>query len=83
MSHPSSGPVAEAGKLVGVVRAGALFGSSDDVTVDEVMEAPVFVRIDDAVEEIAELAQFLEGAEVPVVDRGGVLLGAVAPDSLY
>jgi len=68
-------PVAEVGRLVGIVRAVALNGTADETTIGEVMEPPVFLHVEDFIEDAAEMATFLDGGAVPVVDRDGVLFG--------
>lgn len=70
-------PVAEAGRLVGIVRETALLDSSPDATIGDVMEAPVFVHVDDLVEDSVQVARFLDGGDVPVIDRGGALFGVI------
>lgn len=71
-------PVAEAGRLVGIVRAESLVGVSADTTVGAVMEAPVFLHVDDPIDDIVDVARFLAGGAVPIVDRDGGLFGVVA-----
>jgi len=71
-------PVAEAGRLVGIVRVEALVGYSPNATIGEVMESPAFVHVDDPVEDSAQVSRFLDGGAVPVIDRGGVLFGEIA-----
>jgi len=71
-------PVVADGKLIGIVRKGALADSSCDATVADVMEEAIFVAADDRIEITADLAEYLDGAPVPVVDDSGRLLGGVA-----
>lgn len=71
-------PVAEAGRLVGIVRSGTLLGVSGEATVGEVMEAPVFLHVDDPIDDVVDVARFLAGGAVPVVDRDGRLFGVIA-----
>ncbi len=71
-------PVAEAGRLVGILRVEAFVGYSASATIGEVMESPVFVHVDDPVEDSAQVSRFLDGGAVPVIDRGGVLFGEIA-----
>ncbi|MCL1601479.1 MAG: hypothetical protein M3112_08100, partial [Actinomycetia bacterium] len=70
-------PVAEDGQLVGIVRTEMLLACSDETTIGEVMEEPVFLHVDDVAEDSEHVAQFLGGGAVPVVDRGGNLFGEI------
>jgi len=71
-------PVVADRKLIGIVRKGALADSQCDSTVADVMEEAIFVTADDHIEAIADVAEQLDGAPVPVVDDAGNLLGGVA-----
>jgi hypothetical protein len=68
-------PVAEEGCLVGLVRRPVLEAADPSATLGSLMEPPAFVRIDDELEQAGVLADFFEGAPVPVVDAGGRLCG--------
>ncbi len=68
-------PVAEQGCLVGLVRRRALESADPAAPLGALMEAPVFVRLDDDLSRAAGLSTFLEGAPVPVVDADGRLSG--------
>lgn len=68
-------PVAEAGRLVGIVRRSALRDDDGTRTVGEVMEPAVCVAYDEPLSAADELVAFLDGAPVPVVDDDGRLLG--------
>lgn len=70
-------PVAEAGHLVGVVRASTLAHSPDDATVGDVMEPPVSVAAKEPLAAAVELAEFLDGGPVPVTGSDGDLMGVV------
>ncbi len=72
-------PVASEGLLVGIVRLRSAQGADASVTIESVMEDPVFVRFDDPLESAGELGGFLEGSPVPVVDGNGRLCGVVEP----
>jgi len=73
-------PVAEAGRLVGIIRATILRGAPDEATIGDVMEAPVFLHVDDAVDDVIEIEAYLGGGPVPVVDRAGKLFGVIAAE---
>ena len=73
-------PVAEAGRLVGIVRARSLLSGTDEATVGEVMEAPVFLHVDDPIDDVVDVARFLAGGAVPVVDRDGRLFGVITAE---
>jgi len=70
--------VAEEGRLVGLVRRRALEAADPAAPLGSLMEAPIFALADDALDVVAGLAAFLEGAPVPVVDGAGRLCGMVA-----
>ncbi len=70
--------VAEEGRLVGLVRRRALEAADPAASLGSLMEAPIFALADDALDVVAGLAAFLEGAPVPVVDGAGRLCGMVA-----
>jgi CBS domain-containing protein len=72
-------PVAENGKLVGIVRRSALLMVGHGVNVGAIMEDPIAVTTDTAVDEIGEVAEALGGAPVPVIDDDGFLVGVVGP----
>jgi CBS domain-containing protein len=72
-------PVAENGKLVGIVRRSALLLVGHGVLVGSVMEDPVAVRLDTPTDEVGEVGQALGGAPVPVIDEDGFLVGVVGP----
>lgn len=70
-------PVAEAGRLVGIVRVDALTDFADDATIGDVMDAPVFLHVDDPLSDSTDVSRSLSGGAVPVVDRGGHLFGEI------
>ncbi len=72
-------PVAEDGRLVGIVRRSALMMVGDGTHVGALMEDPVAVQVDTPVHEIGEVAEALGGSPVPVVDADGFLVGVVGP----
>jgi hypothetical protein len=74
VEHPAT-PVVDEGRLVGVVRRDSLAAAGDDATVGEVADEPVFVYVDDPLDDVGELTDFLDGSPVPVVDREARLLG--------
>ncbi|MCB2223793.1 MAG: hypothetical protein KQH83_06415 [Actinobacteria bacterium] len=70
-------PVAEEGRLVGVVRAAGLTGADPGAELRAVMEAPISVPWDASMMEASRAALALDGAPVPVVGPDGRLLGTV------
>jgi len=69
--------VAEEGRLVGLVRRRALQAADPAASLGNLMEAPIFALAEDALDVVTDLAAFLEGAPVPVVDGTGRLCGMV------
>jgi hypothetical protein len=74
-------PVADEGRLVGLVRRRALEAADPAVALGSIMESPLFALAEDPLDAVPGLAAFLEGAPVPVVDGSGRLCGMVAPDA--
>ena len=74
--------VAEEGRLVGLVRRRVLEAAHPAASLGSLMEAPIFALADDALDVVAGLAIFLEGAPVPVVDGAGRLCGMVASSAV-
>ncbi|MDF1594579.1 MAG: hypothetical protein P1T08_00590 [Acidimicrobiia bacterium] len=72
-------PVADNGKLVGIVRRSALMLAGAGTQVGEVMEDPVAVMVDSPIDEIGQVGEALGGAPVPVIDDDGFLVGVVGP----
>ncbi len=79
--HPAV-PVAEEGRLVGILRMTALRGARPDTIVADVMEPPVAVDCTDRIEAAADLIRFLDDSPVPVVDRAGHIVGVLPPTHL-
>jgi len=71
--------VVEDGILVGIIRRSALEAAPPDATVESIMEDAVFLSTDDPVDAAADLAAFLNGSPIPVVDASGRLFGSLAP----
>jgi len=71
-------PVAEEGRLVGLVRRRALEAADPAEPLGRIMESPLFALAEDALDVVPGLAAFLEGAPVPVVDGAGRLCGMVS-----
>ncbi len=69
--------VVDRAELIGIVRRGALEVADPGVPVQSVMEAPVSVEMQAAVEEAMVLAPRFSGAAIPVVDDDGLLVGAL------
>lgn len=69
--------VVDEGKLVGLLRRSAVIDSPQ--TVEQVMEGPRSALQTDAVEAASELAEYFDGAPIPVVDRRDRLVGAFDP----
>jgi hypothetical protein len=76
--HPVTA-VVDDGALVGIVRSSALASAAPGDTVESIMEDAVFLSIDDPIEAAGDLADFLDGAPIPVVDGGGRLVGSLTP----
>jgi len=70
-------PVAEEGRLVGLVRHRALSEADPGAPLGRIMEAPAFALAEDPLNVVGELSAFLDGAPVPVVDASGRLCGMV------
>ena len=75
-------PVAEEGRLVGIVRVEGLVDVDPTAPIADVMEDAPFIDVSDTLEMIAELSEFFEGSPIPVVDRNGMLTGLVDPAQL-
>lgn len=71
-------PVAEGGKLVGIVRAATLRSAHKRTAIGDVMEPAVAVSATEPTEAAAELYEFLDGGPVPVVDEQGYFIGTIA-----
>jgi CBS domain-containing protein len=69
-------PVASDGRLVGLFRATGQLPPTG-VVVQDVMEEPLFLEVDDPVDAADELRSFFDGAPIPVVDRNGQLVGVL------
>ncbi|MBM3695175.1 MAG: hypothetical protein FJW79_04495 [Actinobacteria bacterium] len=72
-------PVAEEGRLVGLVHRRRLDDADPAQPLSHLMEAPRAVQVDDPLEAAAALAVTLDGTPVPVIDSGGRLRGLVRP----
>ncbi|MFQ5554459.1 MAG: hypothetical protein ACE5GC_03700 [Acidimicrobiia bacterium] len=69
-------PVVDQGLLVGVVRRSSLRARGSG-TVQDVMEPAPMVRMTDAATALDEVADFYEGAPIPIVDDDGRFAGSV------
>lgn len=74
-------PVAEDGRLIGIVRRRALEAAAPAATLGSLMEDPTFALVDDPLDAAAQLFAFLDGAPVPVVDGARRLCGLLALSS--
>jgi CBS domain-containing protein len=74
--------VAENGRLVGVVRRGALEAAAQESTVSDLMEEPVAVRWDDSLEDAGKQLVGIDGTPIPVTDPAGRLVGALQRSEL-
>ena len=72
-------PVAEGGRLVGIVRRDALRTAPDGLQLGDIMEPPVSVSATESLEAARDLHQFLDGGPIPVVDNAGHLIGMIPP----
>lgn len=70
-------PVAEEGRLVGLVRHRALRAADPATPLGRIMEAPAFALAEDPLDVVGGLSTFLDGGPVPVVDASGRLCGMV------
>lgn len=70
-------PVAESGRLVGILRMTSLRSARPDMTVADVMEPPVAVTCTEPIEAAAELTRFLDDSPIPVVDDTGHIVGVL------
>jgi hypothetical protein len=70
-------PVADEGKLIGILRAAALRKSTTDSVVADLMEAPVAVSAAEPASAAAELAEFFGQSPIPVIDSYGQLVGVI------
>jgi len=68
-------PVAEEGRLIGLVRRRVLEAAPPTATLGSLMEPPSCARLNDPLDAALALAEALEGAPVPVVDAAGRLCG--------
>lgn len=71
-------PVAEGGKLVGVLRKTSLLTGHPGLPVEAVMDEAVAVLATAPLDEIDDLSRFLDGAPVPVIGPDGRLIGLAA-----
>jgi hypothetical protein len=79
VSDDAALPVANGGRLVGMVRRRALEGAPPSATLGTLMEEPVCARVDDPLDTLGDLAASLDGAPLPVVDSHGRLCGLLSP----
>jgi hypothetical protein len=70
-------PVLDVGRLIGIVRRDTMLGAAPDEKVGVLVEDPVFVYLDDPLDDVEELTEFLDGSPVPVIDREGRLVGTI------
>jgi hypothetical protein len=81
VTHPVSA-VVDDGALVGLVRRARLLDAPTGAAVGDVMETPVFVDAADALVDVLPIADFFEGAPIPLIDRNGMLVGSLDPDAV-
>ncbi|MBN2113902.1 MAG: hypothetical protein JW785_07235 [Acidimicrobiia bacterium] len=72
-------PVAEEGRLVGLVRRPVLAAAAPATPLGALMEAPAFALAEDPLDVAVGLAPLFAGAAVPVVDSSGRLCGMIDP----
>ncbi|NND01873.1 MAG: hypothetical protein HKN91_03725 [Acidimicrobiia bacterium] len=70
-------PVAEDGRLVGIVRIAALADHPPEAEVQVAMEPPVSIDATEPAEAADDLRDFLDGGPVPVVASDGRLIGSI------
>ena len=76
----ATAPVADGGELVGILRKPNLHSGPSGATVADVMEPPVYVAAQEPLEAIEDLAAFLDGGPIPVVDGIQRLIGTIQHD---
>jgi hypothetical protein len=76
MIHPVA-PVADEGRLVGVLRASALAATDTATSVGDLMEPPVSVNATEPIEAASDLETFLDGGPIPVIDDSERLIGVI------
>lgn len=70
-------PVAEGGRLVGIVRRSRMTASPSQTRVADHLEAPVALTATEPAEHAGELMTFLDGGPIPVVGPANRLLGVI------
>jgi len=73
-------PIADSGRLIGIVRRSSLVGSEPTAEIGKYMEPPVSLAAAEPIEAAEDLRQFLDGGPIPVVDTSGKLVGAIPVD---
>lgn len=76
LAHPLV-PVAEDGRLVGLVRLTALVNADPTLSVSAVMEPPIALAAHEPTAKVAALRQHFGNSPIPVVDSDGYLLGTI------
>lgn len=71
-------PVAEGGKLVGIVRLDDVLDVPGTVEVGDVMEPPDAVTVDQPLDALREASELIDGDVIPVVDDDLRLFGTIA-----
>ncbi|MCJ7726452.1 MAG: hypothetical protein MUP76_08720 [Acidimicrobiia bacterium] len=71
--------VVDEGQLVGIVRRERLAAAPPDDAIESIMEDAVFLQVDDPVDAAGDLASFLDGSPIPVIDANGRLAGSLTP----
>jgi Mg/Co/Ni transporter MgtE len=70
-------PVADDGKLVGILRSERLAEAQSHQFIGDIMENPVSVSATEPAEVVGELGEYLASGPVPVVGRDGRLIGVI------
>ncbi|MEZ5174607.1 MAG: CBS domain-containing protein [Acidimicrobiia bacterium] len=70
-------PVTDEGRLIGIVRQSTLSRSGNHRTVGDLMEPPIAVNATEPLSAASELAEFLDGAPIPIIDDNHTLIGVV------
>jgi hypothetical protein len=71
-------PIAEGGRLIGIVRRSSLGSLPDGVAIGDAMEAPVSVGFADPTAVVDEVRESLGGGPIPVVNDAGEMVGVIA-----
>ncbi len=72
-------PVCEEGRLIGVVRREVLLNAPPDTEIGQFVEPAPFASMLEPLEDLHDLASYLDGSPIPLVDPAGVFVGCIDP----